>query len=181
MLALCAQENRCLRRTPPSAPGAAQRTNLPGISSTYRGGLRGQPHARGQPLPLSSLQGGARFKRQGRSRWAGPREGGAGKAPWGRSRHPLRCAGPASKPRGSGSRSPLPLNPAGAVAGSLRGIRRIEGRMRSPELGRVGATRPPRSGAPWGQGRGEAGQEVGPHSCATRGSPSLLKKRRNVS
>ncbi|CAD7689268.1 unnamed protein product [Nyctereutes procyonoides] len=48
-----------------------QRTNLPGISSTDRGGLRGQPHARGQPLPLSSLQGGARFKRQGRSRGRG--------------------------------------------------------------------------------------------------------------
>uniref|UniRef100_A0A8C0RJY4 RRM domain-containing protein n=1 Tax=Canis lupus familiaris TaxID=9615 RepID=A0A8C0RJY4_CANLF len=44
---------------------AAQRTNLPGISSTYRGGLRGQPHARGQPLPLSSLQGGVPLQTTG--------------------------------------------------------------------------------------------------------------------
>ncbi|CAK7318541.1 Embryonic polyadenylate-binding protein 2 [Vulpes lagopus] len=61
--------------------------------------------------------------------------GGRGRegAPWGRSRHQTQV---------------------GALLGSLRVIRRIEGRMRSPELGRVGATRPARSGAPWGQGWG---------------------------
>ncbi|GAB5582580.1 embryonic polyadenylate-binding protein 2 isoform X1 [Prionailurus iriomotensis] len=34
-----------------------KRTNLPGISSTDRGGFRGQPGARGGPFPRSSLQG----------------------------------------------------------------------------------------------------------------------------
>ncbi|XP_044901561.1 embryonic polyadenylate-binding protein 2 isoform X1 [Felis catus] len=54
-----------------------KRTNLPGISSTDRGGFRGRPGARGGPFPRSSLQGGARFRPRGRNRspaWAlGPR------------------------------------------------------------------------------------------------------------
>ncbi|KAF4010637.1 hypothetical protein G4228_002161 [Cervus hanglu yarkandensis] len=53
-----------------------KRTNLPGISSTDRGGLRGHPGARVGSFPHSGLQGGARFRPRGRSRWAGPWEGG---------------------------------------------------------------------------------------------------------
>lgn len=53
-----------------------KRTNLPGISSTDRGGLRGHPGARVGSFPDSGLQGGARFRPRGRSRWAGPWEGG---------------------------------------------------------------------------------------------------------
>ncbi|XP_059985977.1 embryonic polyadenylate-binding protein 2 [Lagenorhynchus albirostris] len=53
-----------------------KRTNLPGISSTDRGGLRGHPGARGGPFPHSNFQGGARFRPRGRNRWAGPWEGG---------------------------------------------------------------------------------------------------------
>ncbi|XP_070118266.1 embryonic polyadenylate-binding protein 2 [Equus caballus] len=45
-----------------------KRTNLPGISSTDRGGLRGHPGARGEALPHSSLQGGTRFRPRGRGR-----------------------------------------------------------------------------------------------------------------
>ncbi|XP_053771068.1 embryonic polyadenylate-binding protein 2 [Desmodus rotundus] len=42
-------------------------TNLPGISSTDRGGLQGHPGARGAPFSHSnSLQGGACFRQQGR-------------------------------------------------------------------------------------------------------------------
>uniref|UniRef100_A0A8C2RWX2 RRM domain-containing protein n=1 Tax=Capra hircus TaxID=9925 RepID=A0A8C2RWX2_CAPHI len=48
-----------------------KRTNLPGISSTDRGGLRGHPGARVGSLPHSSLQGGARFRPRGRSRGRG--------------------------------------------------------------------------------------------------------------
>ncbi|XP_040110064.1 embryonic polyadenylate-binding protein 2 [Oryx dammah] len=53
-----------------------KRTNLPGISSTDRGGLRGHPGAKVGSFPHSGLQGGARFRPRGRSRWAGPWEGG---------------------------------------------------------------------------------------------------------
>ncbi|XP_057568680.1 embryonic polyadenylate-binding protein 2 [Hippopotamus amphibius kiboko] len=55
-----------------------KRTNLPGISCTDRGGLRGHPGGRGGPFPHSSLQGGARFRPRGRSRWAGRRGRGSG-------------------------------------------------------------------------------------------------------
>uniref|UniRef100_A0A4W2FJ84 PABPN1 like, cytoplasmic n=1 Tax=Bos indicus x Bos taurus TaxID=30522 RepID=A0A4W2FJ84_BOBOX len=58
-------------------PVLPKRTNLPGISSTDRGGLRGHPGARVGSFPYSGLQGGARFRPRGRSRWAGPWEGGA--------------------------------------------------------------------------------------------------------
>uniref|UniRef100_A0A8C6CUL7 RRM domain-containing protein n=1 Tax=Moschus moschiferus TaxID=68415 RepID=A0A8C6CUL7_MOSMO len=63
-----------------------KRTNLPGISSTDRGGLRGHPGARVGSFPHSGLQGGARFRPRGRSRWAGPWKGGnllgRGRARW---------------------------------------------------------------------------------------------------
>ncbi|XP_012502008.1 PREDICTED: LOW QUALITY PROTEIN: embryonic polyadenylate-binding protein 2-like, partial [Propithecus coquereli] len=39
-----------------------KRTNFPGISSTDRGGLRGNPGSRGVPFPHSSLQGRLRFR-----------------------------------------------------------------------------------------------------------------------
>lgn len=45
-----------------------KRTNLPGISSTDRGGLQKHLGTRGAPFPRSSLQGGARFRPQGRNR-----------------------------------------------------------------------------------------------------------------
>ncbi|XP_032985120.1 embryonic polyadenylate-binding protein 2 [Rhinolophus ferrumequinum] len=45
-----------------------KRTNLPGISSTDRGGLRGHPGARGAPFPHSSLQGRAHFRPRRRNR-----------------------------------------------------------------------------------------------------------------
>ncbi|XP_006926824.1 embryonic polyadenylate-binding protein 2 [Pteropus alecto] len=48
-----------------------KRTNLPGISSTDRGGLRKHPGTRGAPFPRSSLQGGAHFRPQGRNRERG--------------------------------------------------------------------------------------------------------------
>ncbi|XP_020767389.1 embryonic polyadenylate-binding protein 2 [Odocoileus virginianus] len=48
-----------------------KRTNLPGISSTDRGGLRGHPGARVGSFPHSGLQGGARFRPRGRSRGRG--------------------------------------------------------------------------------------------------------------
>ncbi|XP_019510032.1 PREDICTED: embryonic polyadenylate-binding protein 2 [Hipposideros armiger] len=48
-----------------------KRTNIPGISSTDRGGLRGRPGARGAPFPHSSLQGKAHFKPRGRNRGRG--------------------------------------------------------------------------------------------------------------
>uniref|UniRef100_A0A8C9BR77 PABPN1 like, cytoplasmic n=1 Tax=Phocoena sinus TaxID=42100 RepID=A0A8C9BR77_PHOSS len=48
-----------------------KRTNLPGISSTDRGGLRGHPGARGGPFPHSNFQGGARFRPGGRNRGRG--------------------------------------------------------------------------------------------------------------
>uniref|UniRef100_A0A4W2FJN1 PABPN1 like, cytoplasmic n=1 Tax=Bos indicus x Bos taurus TaxID=30522 RepID=A0A4W2FJN1_BOBOX len=48
-----------------------KRTNLPGISSTDRGGLRGHPGARVGSFPYSGLQGGARFRPRGRSRERG--------------------------------------------------------------------------------------------------------------
>uniref|UniRef100_A0A8C6CZZ4 RRM domain-containing protein n=1 Tax=Moschus moschiferus TaxID=68415 RepID=A0A8C6CZZ4_MOSMO len=48
-----------------------KRTNLPGISSTDRGGLRGHPGARVGSFPHSDLQGGARFRPRGRSRGRG--------------------------------------------------------------------------------------------------------------
>ncbi|XP_072802916.1 embryonic polyadenylate-binding protein 2 [Vicugna pacos] len=48
-----------------------KRTNLPGISSTDRGGLRGHPGARGPPFTHSSLQGGAPFRPRGRNRGRG--------------------------------------------------------------------------------------------------------------
>nr|KAF6411242.1 PABPN1 like, cytoplasmic [Rousettus aegyptiacus] len=48
-----------------------KRTNLPGISSTDRGGLQKHLGTRGAPFPRSSLQGGARFRPQGRNRGRG--------------------------------------------------------------------------------------------------------------
>ncbi|KAB0381768.1 hypothetical protein FD755_003685 [Muntiacus reevesi] len=48
-----------------------KRTNLPGISSTDRGGLRGHPGARVGSFPHSGLQGGARSRPRGRSRGRG--------------------------------------------------------------------------------------------------------------
>ncbi|XP_006043195.3 embryonic polyadenylate-binding protein 2 isoform X2 [Bubalus bubalis] len=48
-----------------------KRTNLPGISSTDRGGLRGHPGARVGSFPHGGLQGGARFRPRGRSRGRG--------------------------------------------------------------------------------------------------------------
>uniref|UniRef100_E1B908 PABPN1 like, cytoplasmic n=1 Tax=Bos taurus TaxID=9913 RepID=E1B908_BOVIN len=48
-----------------------KRTNLPGISSTDRGGLRGHPGARVGSFPYGGLQGGARFRPRGRSRGRG--------------------------------------------------------------------------------------------------------------
>uniref|UniRef100_A0A8C3WI89 PABPN1 like, cytoplasmic n=1 Tax=Catagonus wagneri TaxID=51154 RepID=A0A8C3WI89_9CETA len=55
-----------------------KRTNLPGISSTDRGGLRGHCSARGRPLPPSGLEAGPRFRPRGRNR-------GRGRAPPGYS------------------------------------------------------------------------------------------------
>uniref|UniRef100_A0A452EJE1 PABPN1 like, cytoplasmic n=1 Tax=Capra hircus TaxID=9925 RepID=A0A452EJE1_CAPHI len=81
-----------------------KRTNLPGISSTDRGGLRGHPGARVGSLPHSSLQGGARFRPRGRSRWAGPWEGGnllgRGGARWAELWRPLTSRSPSRRGRG---------------------------------------------------------------------------------
>uniref|UniRef100_A0A8C0E517 PABPN1 like, cytoplasmic n=1 Tax=Balaenoptera musculus TaxID=9771 RepID=A0A8C0E517_BALMU len=91
-----------------------KRTNLPGISSTDRGGLRGHPGARGGPFPHSNFQGGARFRPRGWNRWAGPWEGGI-----------LLERGPVSGAlldlAGSGGRSPGSRSPPGLSPGRGRG------------------------------------------------------------
>ncbi|XP_049558803.1 embryonic polyadenylate-binding protein 2 [Orcinus orca] len=91
-----------------------KRTNLPGISSTDRGGLRGHPGARGGPFPHSNFQGGARFRPRGRNRWAGPWEGGI-----------LLERGPVGGAllglAGSGERSPGGRSPPGLSPGRGRG------------------------------------------------------------
>ncbi|XP_057390660.1 protein CBFA2T3 isoform X5 [Balaenoptera acutorostrata] len=86
-----------------------KRTNLPGISSTDRGGLRGHPGARGGPFPHSNFQGGARFRPRGRNRWAGPWEGGIllERGPVGGALLDLAGSGG----RSPGSRSPPGLSP----------------------------------------------------------------------
>lgn len=45
-----------------------KRTNLPGISSTDRGGLRGHPGTRAGPFPGRSLHGGTHFRTRGWTR-----------------------------------------------------------------------------------------------------------------
>nr|XP_012592605.1 embryonic polyadenylate-binding protein 2 isoform X1 [Microcebus murinus] len=48
-----------------------KRTNVPGISSTDRGGLRGHPGSRGAPFLHSGLQGRPRFRPRGPNRGRG--------------------------------------------------------------------------------------------------------------
>ncbi|XP_028342756.1 embryonic polyadenylate-binding protein 2 isoform X3 [Physeter macrocephalus] len=91
-----------------------KRTNLPGISSTDRGGLRGHPGARGGPFPHSNFQGGARFRPRGRNRWAGPWEGGILL-----ERRPV--GGALLGLAGSGGRSPGGSSPLGLSPGRGRG------------------------------------------------------------